>query len=484
MSAIKRITVVNVILFFTLSSLVFFSCGREDFSPPLKDYTGHYQVTPNYTITISLRAGHLYYQPTGQPDRDLLLRRSPGVYHLEEWQGNKIRFSRGENGNVDALIIEKSGGDRRCPRVLSAVQIKTVPVADRFIPVEPVDTPKEDENPVLQTLQSLKKNGAFYTMYYYADYSEIVKKADSWEYWQQHKNKIPDSFKCSIFYNCENPKQPLFGRNFDNIPCDLLVGFYRPKKGYASITLTRLSDLGFKTGTDITALDVSERTGLLAAPFLVSDGMNEQGLAVGVASVNQQKVTIDKNKKNIHISAFCRNILDFAGGVEQAIEMVRLYNIYDDKEGGYTVAHHLLVADSSGRSAILECVNGRFEAQPSKQGREIVTNSPLINVPEPTRQEQCRRYELLSNNFNDAGKEKNWQWAMSSLRDVAYTGNPAISCWSAVYNLENKSLYIVLKLQYHRVYRLRIRRILRRIRGQSDHDARKLGRQNPEKSEV
>jgi arginyl-tRNA synthetase len=29
-----------------------------------------------------------------------------------------------------------------------------------------------------QTLQSVKKTGTFYTMYYYADYSEIVQKAD------------------------------------------------------------------------------------------------------------------------------------------------------------------------------------------------------------------------------------------------------------------------------------------------------------------
>lgn len=454
MSTIKRITVVKIVLLVILSSPVFFSCAHENPSTPLKDFTGHYRVTPNYTITISLRAGHLYYQPTGQPYGDLLLQHSPGVYYLEEWQGNKIRFSRGQNGKADALIIEKSTGDRRCPRVLFAVQIQAVPVADGFIPVQPVEPPKTGENTVLQTLQSIKNTGAFYTMFYYADYSEIVKKADSWVYWQKQKNKIPGSFKCSIFYNCENPGQPLLGRNFDNIKCDLLVGFYRPKKGYASIALTRLSDLGFETGTDITALDVFQRTGLLAAPFLVADGMNEQGLAVGIASVKQQKVIIDKNKKNIHISAFCRNILDFAGDVEQVIEMVQRYNIYDDKEGGYTVAHHLLVADPSGHSAILECVNGRFTALPSKQGRQIVTNSLLINVPEPVRREQCRRYERLSNSFKDATQGKNWQWAMSNLRKIAVTGNPGISCWSAVYNLKNKCLYIALKFQYNQIYRL------------------------------
>jgi hypothetical protein len=411
-------------------------------------------VTPNYTITISQRAGHLYYQPTGQPDRDLLLSHSPGVYYLEEWQGGKIRFARNKTGKVDALVIEKSSSDRRCPRVQSPVQIKPAPVADTFIPVNMEDNPNASENPVQQTLQSVKKTGAFYTMFYYADYSEIVNKADHWEYWLEHENNLSNSFKCSIFYNYDQSKKPLFGRNFDNLKCDLLVGFYRPKNGYASIVLTRLSNLGFETGTDITALDLSGRIPLLAAPFLVADGMNEHGLAVGVASVKLQPVTIDKNKKNIHISAFCRYILDHARGVEQAVEMIQHYNIYDDKDDGYTVAHHLLVADPSGRSAILECVNGRFKAQPSTKGRQIVTNSPLIKVSEPTRRNQCLRYERLSGSLNQSGQERNWQWAMNRLRDVAFTGNPALACWSAVYNLKDKSLYLVLNLKYNRVYRL------------------------------
>jgi hypothetical protein len=450
----KQINVVNVFVLLSLSTLLFISCGHQIPSPSLNDYTGHYGVTPKYTITISQRSGHLYYKPTGQSVGDLLLRHSPGVYYLEEWEGNKIRFSRDENGQVDALVIEKKNSNRRCPRAVSPVEIKAVPVADQFIPVEPVHFPKANENPLLQTLESIKNNGSFYTMSYFADYSDIVKKADSWEYRQENRNHIRRSIKCSVFYNSENPDQPFLGRNFDNIKCDVVVGFYRPKNGFASIALTRLSDLGYKTGTDITALDVSERTGLLAAPFFVADGINERGLAVGIASVKKQNVIIDKNKESIHISAFCRYLLDYAGDVEQVIEMVSRYNIYDEKEGGYTVAHHLLVGDPSGNSAILECVNGRFEALPSKQGRQMVTNSPLINVPEPTRRMHCGRYDRLSNIFNDKKQKKNWHWAMSTLRAISLTGNPGISCWSSGYDLKRQHLYLVVKAQYNRVYQL------------------------------
>ena len=114
--------------------------------------------------------------------------------------------------------------------------------------------------------------------------------------------------------------------------------------------------LGFGDGAvDLTTLPLAERRALLDAPNWPFDGMNEAGVAVGMAAVPQADERHDPGKPAIDSLRVMRLILDRAGNVDEAIAILTQHNIA--WEGGPPL--HYLVADRSGRAALVEFHGGR-----------------------------------------------------------------------------------------------------------------------------
>jgi hypothetical protein len=84
-------------------------------------------------------------------------------------------------------------------------------------------------------------------------------------------------FGCSLFAT-NDVADPLFARNFDWDPAPAMLLFTAPPDGYRSVSMVDLSYLGV---TDPAA----QRDKLVDAPLLPFDGMNEKGLAIGLAAV-------------------------------------------------------------------------------------------------------------------------------------------------------------------------------------------------------
>ena len=97
----------------------------------------------------------------------------------------------------------------------------------------------------------------------------------------------------------------------------------------------------------------------LAAPFVPLDGINDAGVSCGIYMSYQggedtdgtvATDQADKSKQNITSTTMLRLVLDYADDVDEAVELIKKYNLHDSANTSF----HYMVADASGKSAILE----------------------------------------------------------------------------------------------------------------------------------
>ena len=154
----------------------------------------------------------------------------------------------------------------------------------------------------------------------------------------------------------------LFGRNFDWNTCNAMVIQSQPANGYHSISTVNMDFISM-SGISLSALPDEIQT--LAGLYAPLDGLNEMGLAVSVNMI-QDSATIEQNtdKPDITTTTAIRLLLDKAANVEEAIELLRSYDMH--ASFGYMV--HFAIADKSGKSVVVEYVNNEM----------IVTKTPAV----------------------------------------------------------------------------------------------------------
>ena len=138
----------------------------------------------------------------------------------------------------------------------------------------------------IKTLGSLKKLDDFplYTMFFYGDY-DLPEYAHEGSLSQNIQiGNQPDNsalWACTCFSTQGEHENQLLGRNFDweNHPALLL--FTNPPGRYGSVSMVDISYLGYSKSDN----PGKNPGGLFESPFIPFDGMNEQGLAVGMMAV-------------------------------------------------------------------------------------------------------------------------------------------------------------------------------------------------------
>ena len=147
----------------------------------------------------------------------------------------------------------------------------------------------------VKTLSSLDQIDDFplYTMVYQGDIPTEMESSARQRYLEE------PAWACSLFAAYGDPDEILYGRNFDWDFSPALLLFMDPPGGYASVSMVDIHYLGFggDQAFNITDLPLAERVGLLEAPYIPFDGMNEAGLAVGMAAVPTGDMEQDLPKK-------------------------------------------------------------------------------------------------------------------------------------------------------------------------------------------
>jgi penicillin V acylase-like amidase (Ntn superfamily) len=246
---------------------------------------------------------------------------------------------------------------------------------------------------------------------------------------------------CSLFAALGDTKNMLFGRNFDWQYSHALLFFYDPPDGYSSVSMVDITYLGFSGKKNILKLSLKERAALIEAVEIPFDGMNEYGVAVGMAALESDGQRIDPNKPSIDSLMVIREILDHSRTVDEAIAIIEKYNII----WGNGPPLHYLVADQSGNSVLVEFYQGEIQIIRSSQSWHIMTN---FNLSQAAGQPmgKCRRYDRISQKLEDSLGQISNQEAISLLEDVSQSNTQ----WSVLYGLTNSEIRITMGKDFNK----------------------------------
>ena len=159
---------------------------------------------------------------------------------------------------------------------------------------------------------------------------------------------------CSSFTATAENGDVLFARNYDFSKTNTMLVFTEANEGrHATISTVDLQFLGVDVDQNMTSL--MDKVICLAAPYAPLDGVNDAGVSCGIYMTYQGgKTTVatsqDTDKPDFTSTTLLRLILDYADNVEEAVEIASTYDLHDSANTSY----HYMVADASGKSAILE----------------------------------------------------------------------------------------------------------------------------------
>lgn len=176
---------------------------------------------------------------------------------------------------------------------------------------------------------------------------------------------------CSSFTARTPDGDALFARNYDFSKTNTCIVFTEANEGrHASVSTVDLQFLGIDVDKGVTGL--MDKITCLAAPYAPLDGMNDAGVSCGIYMTYQgsQTVATDQNTDlpDLTSTTLLRLILDYADDVDEAVEIAQSYDLHDSAKTSY----HYMVADASGRSAVLEWVGETDATDNDGSARRLV----------------------------------------------------------------------------------------------------------------
>jgi len=257
------------------------------------------------------------------------------------------------------------------------------------------------------------------------------------------------SWACALFTVLLDDDHLLYGRNFDWQFSPALLVFTDPPDGYASVSMVDMAylDLGEEAVSNLTELSLEEREGLLDAPLIPFDGMNEHGLAIGMAAVPPGNRQADPAKETFGSIGIIREMLDHARNVDEAVAILMDHNI--DFKGGPPV--HYLMADKDKKSVLVEFYRGELRVIENEQPWHLATNFLLSSVEDP-QDGNCWRYNTIDARLIEEQGMLDTKSAMELLRDVSQD----ITQWSVVYQMAQGEVSVAMGRDYAQVHNFEI----------------------------
>lgn len=260
-------------------------------------------------------------------------------------------------------------------------------------------------------------------------------------------------FGCSTIAVQSPEGDALFGRNFDWNTCEAMVVEAHPENGYASLSTVNMDFITQNVGGGMVGMALSlDEVRTLAALYAPLDGMNEAGLAVSVNMI-QDSAQIEQNtdKPDITTTTAIRLLLDRAGSVNEALELLGQYDLH----GSMDMMIHFAIADSTGRSVAVEYVENEM----------IVTETPVLTnfyLAEGEKQDigtgqSHERYNILMERLEESPE----MW-MDAVRDALDSvskdnfGEFESTEWSIVMNLSAGEARYYHRENYEQDYTFRL----------------------------
>lgn len=306
----------------------------------------------------------------------------------------------------------------------------------------------ENEKKTLQSLQKID-DYPLYTMTYYGDYGfdEFLKTdlSNRHDRLKNFFNVIKNGWKCSCFAAYGNKDNPVFGRNFDWYHRASLLLFTNPPNGYASVSMVDVFYCGYENEVPMSVS--GDRTGLLGAPLIPFDGMNEMGLVVGMMAVPYAEAPNDPGKQTLYDLQIMRLVLDYASDIDEAVNLIKKYNYHFD-----AVPVHFLIADRNGSTAVVEFLDNDIKILKNSDPFRVCTNFIIHNAL-PNLLGNCPRYDFAYNFLYSRNGIVSMNDGMEILNNVSQNH----TMWSTVYNMKTGEIQVAPGRKFSSVYNFNLK---------------------------
>jgi predicted choloylglycine hydrolase len=320
----------------------------------------------------------------------------------------------------------------------------------------------------VKTIGSIEKEDeyGFYTMEYKSDYcfddfldvgasndKELIQFVIS-KLLKGIPAKINETdLSCSTFKADTPNGEFVFGRNFDMDYSPSMLVHTKPDGGYESISMVNLAFLGYTEEHMPNGFFSS--IAALAAPYAPLDGINEKGLSVGILLLPDKATDQKTDKIDITSTTAIRLLLDRAATVDEAIALLKKYDMHDSGDACY----HYQIADANGKSAVVEYVDNVIQVLNAETNYQACTNFYLSTGKKHGIGEGQDRYETLMTTLQKQNGIVSVKDAMNLLESVKLLDSLDEKSrilyntqWSSVYNNTQKSLDICIGMKYDNVY--------------------------------
>jgi hypothetical protein len=235
----------------------------------------------------------------------------------------------------------------------------------------------------------------------------------------------------------------LFGRNFDWKHDACLILKVHGGDAMSSVAVIDIAYLGLDRA-DLDKTSLWERVPLLFAPYYLEDGMNQYGVAVSEMYMPDAKTPCDAAKPHITSGTVLRLIVDHAKSTDEAIAILKDYNVHFGE-----VPVHLLIADATGDSAVVEFIDGDVKVTRTGENWQVCTNHRIWGKTEEENDESCQRYRTLSDWLAELG-------GMAAPPDVmnimALAAAKNGTMWTSVYDLTTGEFRVAYRRQFADAY--------------------------------
>lgn len=291
-----------------------------------------------------------------------------------------------------------------------------------------------------------------------------------------NQNPMKSDCGCSAFAaTLEGSGDYLMGRNYDFCHWEVdheeaataIVLFTAPEGGKKSINFVDAYWMGFHKGFyNNDSIDISN---LIFAPYIILDGMNEDGLAISVLHLDGQPTEQNKvGKPDIYTSIAMRAVLDKFSTVDEASEFLSSYNMHMATPAKGSL--HFMLADANGSYAVAEWSfsdpeNVDSTTVPTEYFKlEADSNRYVTNFYVDSRLNNCifgglsnhgrDRYNTLRDTLTFNSYKLTEQQAKNLLKAVSQDSDPSKPTshtqWSNVYNLSQRTVKTAILQEYER----------------------------------
>lgn len=263
------------------------------------------------------------------------------------------------------------------------------------------------------------------------------------------------SFGCSAFCITNTDDDVLMGRNYDfKKSTSAMLVYCAPKDGYKSVAFADLNNVHDNKPDE----SVKKKMTALTAPFICLDGMNEKGVSIAVQTLDSAPTLQQTGKPVITTTLAIRLVLDRAATTEEAVELLRGYDMF--ASGGRD--YHFYFADASGDGRVVE-----YDCESETRDLVVtpmrtITNffAPYIDNVLPDQKNGIyghgkERYDkiedILTENEGNYTMETAWQ-ALKSAVQLPKEGDVTSNTqWSIVYDDTALTAQVVIRRNWEDV---------------------------------